>query len=92
MEPQQKTRRQFSKQFKAETVLLTPSTASRHLACFRSCGLVDSRQECRHVYYRIASTSTSSLLEAAERVLKGVAGAMAVCAMPQMRSAAEIRP
>jgi len=44
------------------------------------------------VYYRIASTSTSSLLEAAERVLKGVAGAMAVCAMPQMRSAAEIRP
>src|SRR5687767_9624688 len=32
----------------ATVVQLKPSTASRHLACLRSCGLVESRQEWRH--------------------------------------------
>jgi ArsR family transcriptional regulator, cadmium/lead-responsive transcriptional repressor len=68
----------------ANAVQLTPSTASRHLACLKSCGLVESRQEWRHVYYRIASTSTSSLLEAADRVLEEVAESMAACALPEM--------
>jgi ArsR family transcriptional regulator, cadmium/lead-responsive transcriptional repressor len=76
----------------ATAVQLTPSTASRHLACLKSCGLVESRQEWRYVYYRIASTSTSSLLKAADRVLEDVAEAMAVCAMPEMPSPAEVRP
>ena len=76
----------------AVAVQLTPSTASRHLACLKSCGLVERRQEWRHVHYRIASPSTSSLLEAADRVLEGVAEAMAVCAMPEMATSAEVRP
>jgi ArsR family transcriptional regulator, cadmium/lead-responsive transcriptional repressor len=70
----------------ANAVHLTPSTASRHLACLRSCGLVESRQQWRHVHYRIASTSTSSLLEAADRVLDDVAAAMAACALPEMQT------
>jgi predicted metal-binding protein len=53
-------------------------------ACLKSCGLVDSRQEWRHLYYRIASASTSSLLEAADRVLEDVAGAMAACAVSEI--------
>jgi ArsR family transcriptional regulator, cadmium/lead-responsive transcriptional repressor len=68
----------------ANAVQLTPSTASRHLACLRNCGLVESRQEWRHVHYRIASTSMSMLLEAADRVLDDVAAAMAACALPEM--------
>jgi ArsR family transcriptional regulator, cadmium/lead-responsive transcriptional repressor len=70
----------------AYTVQLTSSTASRHLACLRSCGLVDSRQEWRRVHYRIPSTSTRSLLEAADRVLEDVAESMAACALPEMPS------
>jgi DNA-binding transcriptional ArsR family regulator len=30
---------------------LSPSNASKHLACLRHCGLVESRQEWRRVYY-----------------------------------------
>jgi len=70
----------------ASVVQLTASTASRHLACLKNCGLLESRQEWRHVYYRIASTSTSSLLEAADRVLDDVAQCMAACALPEMPS------
>jgi DNA-binding transcriptional ArsR family regulator len=65
-------------------VRLTSSTASRHLACLKSCGLIESRQEWRHVYYRIASAATSNLLEAADRVLDEVAESMAACALPEM--------
>jgi len=75
----------------ASAVQLTPSTASRHLACLKSCGLVESRQEWRHVYYRIAGTSTSCLLEAADRVLEDVAGSMAACSLPEMPSDATAR-
>jgi ArsR family transcriptional regulator, cadmium/lead-responsive transcriptional repressor len=70
----------------ANAVQLTPSSASRHLACLKSCGLVESRQEWRHVYYRIASASTHNLLEAADRVLDNVAECMAACALPEMPS------
>jgi DNA-binding transcriptional ArsR family regulator len=68
----------------ANAVQLTPSTASRHLACLKSCGLIESRQEWRQVYYRIASKSTSTLLEAADSVLGDVAESMAACALPEM--------
>ena len=75
----------------AAAVQLTASTASRHLACLKSCGLIESRQEWRHVYYRIASTATSSLLEAADRVLGDVAASMAACALPEMPSRDAVR-
>jgi hypothetical protein len=36
------------------------------------------------VYYRVASPSTISLLEAADRVLEDVSDPMAACALPEM--------
>jgi DNA-binding transcriptional ArsR family regulator len=59
----------------AAAVRLTPSTARRHLRCLKSCGLVESCQEWRYVYYRIAITSTG-LLAAAEHVLEDVEESM----------------
>jgi DNA-binding transcriptional ArsR family regulator len=70
----------------ASAARLSPSNASRHLACLRECGLVDSRQDWRHVYYRLANASTAHLLEAADRVLDDVASAMAACTRPEMPS------
>jgi hypothetical protein len=46
--------------------------------------LVESRGQWRHVYYRIASTSASSLVEAVDRVLEDIAESMAACALPEM--------
>jgi DNA-binding transcriptional ArsR family regulator len=63
---------------------VTPSSASRHLACLRECGLIRSRQDWRRVYYRLATTSTADLVEAADQVLDDVANAMAACTRPEM--------
>lgn len=38
----------------AVAVGLFASNASRHLACLGECGLVEARQEWRHVYYQLA--------------------------------------
>jgi hypothetical protein len=48
--------------------------------------LIESPQQWRHVYYRIASTSTSNLPEAADRVLDDVAEPLAACALPELPS------
>jgi DNA-binding transcriptional ArsR family regulator len=63
---------------------LTPSNASRHLACLHACGLIERREQWRHVYYRLASASTSRLLEAADGVLAEVGDAIAGCHRPEM--------
>jgi ArsR family transcriptional regulator len=70
----------------ATSAQLRPSTASRHLACLKSYRLIESPQQWRHVYYRIASTSTSNLPEAADRVLDDVAEPLAACALPELPS------
>ncbi|MFN8525633.1 MAG: metalloregulator ArsR/SmtB family transcription factor [Chloroflexota bacterium] len=48
---------------------LTPSNASRHLAFLRDCGLIEARQEWRHVHYRLAGPHVAHLLAEAELVL-----------------------
>ena len=76
----------------ASAVHLMPSTASRHLACLKSCGLVESRpKNGATCYYRIAGTSMSGLLEAADRVLEDVAESMAACALPEMPTHGAVR-
>jgi DNA-binding transcriptional ArsR family regulator len=45
------------------------SNASGHLACLRDCGLVESRQEWRHVYYRLSGDEVRRLLEMADDIL-----------------------
>jgi DNA-binding transcriptional ArsR family regulator len=63
---------------------LTASNASRHLACLHACGLIERREQWRYVYYRLASVSTSRLLEAADSLLAEVGDAMAACDRPEM--------
>lgn len=63
---------------------LTLSTASRHLACLRDCGLVEARQDWRHVYYRLAD-DVAELLRANEAFIERVADRVAACERPEMR-------
>jgi ArsR family transcriptional regulator, cadmium/lead-responsive transcriptional repressor len=60
---------------------LSPSNASRHLACLRECGLVVSRQDWRQVYYRLAD-GVEELLEANDRFIERVADRIAACPRP----------
>jgi ArsR family transcriptional regulator, cadmium/lead-responsive transcriptional repressor len=63
---------------------LTLSNASRHLACLRDCGLVEARQEWRHVYYRLAE-GIGDLLNANDAFIARVAERVAACERPEMR-------
>ena len=68
----------------AAAVVLSPSNASKHLACLRACGLVESRQDWRHVYYCLA-TGVSELLDANDLFIERVADRIAACQRPEMR-------
>lgn len=52
---------------------LTQSNASGHLACLKDCGLVESRQEWRHVYYRLADARLEDLLALGDGILAATA-------------------
>lgn len=58
---------------------LSQSNASGHLACLRECGLVQSRQDGRHVYYVLADTRVSDVMRSAEGILAGVAERVYAC-------------
>lgn len=62
---------------------LSPSNASRHLACLRDCALVGSRQDWRFVYYRLAD-GVADLLAANEPFIDRVADHIASCQSPEM--------
>ena len=57
---------------------------SDHLACLRECGLVEARQEWRHVYYRLASPDVEQLLRDADQLLERIAERIATCTRPEM--------
>jgi ArsR family transcriptional regulator, cadmium/lead-responsive transcriptional repressor len=63
---------------------LSPSNASKHLACLRECGLVESHQDWRHVHYRLAD-GVHALLAANDAFLERVADRIAACRRPEMR-------
>jgi DNA-binding transcriptional ArsR family regulator len=63
---------------------VSPSSASKHLACLRECGLVESRQEWRHVYYRLAE-GVENMLQANEVFIARVADRIAACQRPERR-------
>ena len=65
----------------AITAGLSPSNASRHLACLRECGLVESRQDWRQVYYRLAD-GVAQLLDANDQFIERVADRIAACTRP----------
>ena len=64
------------------------SSVSAHLACLKTCGLVDSRQHWRHVYYRLAGPHVAHLLDEVDLVL----ATMAARAASRARAEREQRP
>src|SRR5262245_50849210 len=59
---------------------LAQSTVSKHLACLRDCGLVDSQPEGRASVFRLTHPeATLELLSAAERLLGLTGDAVALC-------------
>lgn len=59
---------------------LTQSNVSGHLACLRECGLVESRQEWRNVYYRLADPRVEALMADADALLATIATRIYECA------------
>ena len=49
--------------------------------CLRECGLIDARQDWRHVYYRLAGDHVEQLLREADLVLDVIAERVASCEM-----------
>jgi len=64
---------------------LSASNASKHLACLRDCGLVESRQEWRHVHYSLAA-GVAQLLDVHDLFIERVADRVAACERPEMRT------
>ena len=64
---------------------LSASSASKHLACLRDCGLVESRHEWRRVYYRLAD-GVAPMLDANDNFIARVADRIAACERPEMRT------
>jgi DNA-binding transcriptional ArsR family regulator len=69
---------------------LSPSNASRHLACLRECGLVESRQEWRTVYYRL-SAGVARLLAENAAVAAELDQRISSCSNPLMDGLAHAR-
>lgn len=58
---------------------LAQSTASKHLACLRDCGLVSSEPLGRASLFRLAQPALIEVLAAAETVLAASGNALALC-------------
>ena len=58
---------------------LAQSTVSKHLACLRDCGLVDSRAEGRQSFYSLARPELVDVLRSAELLLAETGDAVALC-------------
>ena len=63
---------------------LSASNASKHLACLRDCGLIESRQQWRHVHYSLAE-GVGLLLDAHDLFIEQVADRVAACQRPEMQ-------
>ncbi|MCV7216281.1 winged helix-turn-helix transcriptional regulator [Mycobacterium crocinum] len=62
-----------------EHVGLSQSTVSKHLACLKDCGLVDSEPRGRASLFRLTQPAAVDLLAAAEEVLTATGQAVAEC-------------
>ncbi|MCW2939619.1 MAG: Transcriptional regulator, ArsR family [Actinomycetia bacterium] len=58
---------------------LAQSTVSKHLACLRDCGLVDSRPVGRASMFCLAQPGLIGMLSCAEAVLAATGNAVALC-------------
>lgn len=55
------------------------SRISQHLACLRDCGIVESRQEGKYVYYSVQNEDIISLLHMFDTALKPVESLISCC-------------
>ncbi len=62
-----------------QAVGLAQSTVSKHLACLRECGLVDSEPVGRASLFRLTQPALIDVLASAETVLDATGQAVAVC-------------
>jgi DNA-binding transcriptional ArsR family regulator len=62
-----------------EEIGVTQSRVSQHLACLRDCGIVESRQDGKYVFYSIKGKDIISLLNMFETALKPVESLVACC-------------
>ncbi len=62
-----------------EAVGLAQSTVSKHLACLRDCGLVDSDPVGRASLFRLTQPALIEVLTCAEAVLQATGQAVALC-------------
>ena len=62
-----------------EEVGLAQSTVSKHLACLKDCGLVDSEPVGRASLFRLSQPALIDLLADAETVLRCTGRAVALC-------------
>lgn len=62
-----------------EEVGLAQSTVSKHLACLKECGLVDSEPVGRASVFRLSQPALVDLLASAETVLQAGGQAVALC-------------
>ncbi len=68
---------------------LAQSTVSKHLACLRDCGLVESRPQGRASLFSLTHPeATLELLSAAERLLGLTGDAVALCPVYGVKSKA----
>jgi ArsR family transcriptional regulator, cadmium/lead-responsive transcriptional repressor len=58
---------------------LAQSTVSKHLACLRDCGLVESRPAGRASMFWLAQPGLMEVLSSAEAVLEATGNAVALC-------------
>jgi len=66
----------------SELVVITgygQSSISNHLSCLRECGLVVSRQEGKHSYYKIRDARVIEILNLADGILGDVSEEMFNC-------------
>ncbi len=62
-----------------EEVGLAQSTVSKHLACLKECGLIDSVPVGRASVFRLSQPALIDLLASAETVLQSTGQAVALC-------------
>lgn len=65
---------------------------SNHLACLKSCGLVQAEQRGRFVYYRVADARVPRLLELGGEIMADHLQGVALCAAVQQESGGADRP
>ncbi len=58
---------------------LSQSNVSNHLNCLKDCGLVNSEQQGRFVYYQLSDERIAKLLDLADEILADVAKGVYEC-------------